>query len=231
MTGVEIEYAAVFGDSISSIDDLDNSTKSPRILHQSYVYKLLIGYFNGNYPAAEKASEVAWTFPIAKKPEILFIYHTIFDGLVALRLYRDVGDDKRLKRGGEMMDRLRKWSYHSMAQFSNKWLLLKAEYTASFHDSSNASQLYEASIKAALDCGNIHEAALAYNLYGDYHAAHGKDVESKISHNMALKYYMQWGASAIAEKLQHKHNLDLAIDGGDCQFPPDMTSNMKRKNR
>lgn len=95
-----------------------------------------------------------------------------------------------------------------MAVFQNKWLLLKAEYNASFRGSSDANEFYEASIKAARDHGNVHEMGLAYQLFGDYYAARGFTSESQKCYYSAFECYTQWGATALAEKLHRKHGLD-----------------------
>ena len=116
-----------------------------------------------------------------------------------------------------MMGRMGKWakiSTASMAVFENKWLLLKAEHSASIQNSIEAEQLYKASIKSAQDHGNIHELALAYELLGNYYAASGLRMTSIDCYNNAYAYYKQWGATAVAEKLSHKHDLDTSLASG-----------------
>lgn len=190
LTGKSIDYTSICDETVCDIDGLQSlaeRSKLSRLLHQIYIYQLLISFWQGDFLAAEKDSHKAWAMP--KEPELILIYHTLFGGLTALRLYRHHGNDKRLKEGSEMMDRVRKYSYNSRAVFENKYLLLKAEYTASFHNSDGADKFYEGSIKAAQDHGNIHEVALAYHLFGDYHAARGSTADSQNCYNNAHIYY------------------------------------------
>ena len=70
------------------------------------------------------------------------------------------GDEQRLKDGKEMIDRFEEWALVSMAVFENKWLLLKAEYSASTDEFDQALQMYEGSIKSAQNHGNIQAKVL-----------------------------------------------------------------------
>ena len=94
-----------------------------------------------------------------------------------------------------------------MQFFQISSFLLKAEYLASIQDNDGAEQMYKASIESSLDHGNIHELALAYELFGHYHSAHERRVESIDCFKNAHMYYYQWGATAIADKVSRNHNL------------------------
>jgi hypothetical protein len=203
-------------DMLCDIKDIQGEAESKdaenndlRVLHHVHIYNMMLGFWRKDFLEAEKSSHHAWTVhEAAKNLEMILIYHTFFSGLIAFHLYRETGDDKRLKEGSSMMDTMRKWTHNSMAVFENKWLLLKAEYLASFQGGHDARQFYEASIKAARESGNIHELGLAYELAGDHAAAHGCESESKEFYNNAFVSYTQWGALAVAERLSVRHNLD-----------------------
>ena len=184
-------------------------TQNNQLLHHLHICNMLLSFWRDDFLAAEKSDAAALTFPmLAKKPEIFLIYHTFFRGLIALRLYRQYSGHNRLKEGREVMDKFRCWTHHSKAPFENKWLLLKAEYNASFQGSDDAAQFYIASINAARDHGNIHEMALAYELLGNYYDLRKCNADAKDCYNNAYICYTRWGASAIAEKLMRKHELD-----------------------
>ena len=120
------------------------------------------------------------------------------------------GGEQRLKDGNEMIDRFEEWALVSMAVFENKWLLLKAEYSASTDEFDQALQMYEGSIKSAQNHGNIHELALAHELLGNYCSGRGfTTTTSNACFEQAYMYYTQWGATAIAEKILHTHNLEM----------------------
>jgi len=115
-----------------------------------------------------------------------------------------------LQGGKEMMSDMGYWANNSMAVFENKWLLLRAEHAASINNHDEAKGLYKASIGAARDHGNIHEMALAYELFGNHHDACGRSDDAKSCFSKACVAYKTWGATAIAERLYAKHDLDLS---------------------
>ena len=160
--------------------------------------------------AAEESSRLASTMLQAKMPTIYLIYHIFFRGLILFQLYRIFGDEQRLKDGKEMMDRMEGWALVSSAVFENKWLLLKAEFMASIDESDQALKNYEGSIKSAQDHGNIHELALAQELFGNYYSERGCMTTSIECFKKAYVYYTQWGATAIADKILETHNLEMA---------------------
>merc|ERR1712176_418130 len=68
---------------------------------------------------------------------------------------------------------------------------------------------YEASIRVARDNGFVHEMGIANEFMGHYLASIVELEESTECYKQAYKCYMQWGATAKAEKIQEDHNLDL----------------------
>ena len=216
LTGKSGDYFSVFG-SISGMNDLQDEAKSNKdmtLLQSSHVFCVMIEYWRGNYTAAEvHSSQASIIFPASKEPTIYNQFHALFRGLVLFHLYRQESDNsKRLDEGKEMMDQVGKWAEVSEEVFGNKWYLLQAEYSASLKR-DDAKQLYETSIKAAKDHGNIHECGLALELYGDYHSSLGCTADAYACYKNAHKYYSQWGATQVAERLLKKHNLTIESVG------------------
>jgi len=189
-------------------------TESDRLSYHVHVYSMMIAFWARDYHAAEKSSRIAMHYPHSKNSEFLVIYHTFFGGLAALQIYRQDGGEERLKEGREMMDKMRKFSQNSVSVFRNKWLLLKAEYLASFQRSDGADDIYKESIQAAQDYGNIHELGLAYELFGNHVAAGGGTSDSKQYYSNAYLCYKQWGASVVAGSLSQKHDVDIKMATG-----------------
>mmetsp|Transcript_31428 Transcript_31428/g.53629 ORF Transcript_31428/g.53629 Transcript_31428/m.53629 type:complete len:131 (-) Transcript_31428:180-572(-) len=111
-----------------------------------------------------------------------------------------------------MMQNVGTWakvSADSMKVFGNKYYLLQAEYAASINDYKQARQKFEASIKVAQDCGNVHEMALALERMGEHYFSCGCGTDANDCYKSAHEFYVQWGATAIANKLSVKHNLDI----------------------
>ena len=241
LTGKPDNYFSVVGGSIRNLDDLQadaGSSENYRVIYEILCHKSIEAFWSGDYVLAEEHSRNASAMvPVSIMPTMLLIYQTFFAGLVAFQLFRQVEANgmQRLKEGKEMMDKMGKWaqiSTASMEVFENKWLLLKAEYTAAINerdadDPLGAEQFYQASIKAAGDHGNIHELALAYELLGNYYAVNGGMAKSIVCYNYAYKHYKQWGATAVAEKLLRTHNLNVDLDSA-VQSPGLQSENPKR---
>jgi len=169
---------------------------------------LMCFYWRGDFIAAEKQANDTSQGTFFKTDPKTFMYHTFFGGLVSFQLYRTLGGIDRLNKGREMLDQMRKWT--SVAPLENKRLLLEAEHAALSHGESDyVEQLYKASIKAAQDNGNIHELALAYELFGHYYAKRCQE-DSNSCFERAFIYYTQWGATKVAQRLSETHNLNAA---------------------
>jgi len=220
LTGKSGDYFSVFNGSICNIDDLKDEAKATKdfsLLQSCHVFNVLINYWRGNYMAAEEHSRLAsMMYPACKEPTIYLIYHTFYRALILFKRHRISGSivgsaNNKLKDGKEMMDLMGRWSLLSKNVFNNKWLLLKAEYAASVEKFDEALQMYKDSIKSAQDHGNIQELALAHELLGDYYSDRGCHLVSIECFKNGYLYYTQWGATAIAERILRKHNLDVDI--------------------
>ena len=205
LTGRRGDFFSVF-DSISNMNDLQDyakSSKDAHLLQSSYVFKVLIEYWKGDYLAAEEYSNMASAIlPAAKMPTIYLIYHTFFRGLVLFGLSRQEGNkSRRLEEGKKALAEMEKWSNLSMPVFENKWRLLMACHATCTQKHDEALKWYGASIKLAQEHGLIHELALAFHLQGDHLHDCGYSSDASESYNQAYTHYKQWGAHAVADRL------------------------------
>jgi len=212
LTGESWDFFSVFEGSICNLKDLQDDAKSSQDalwLQSSNVFNVLIEYWKRNYMLAEEYSNLASAMlPMAKLSSIYLIYHTFFRGLIMFRMFQqEGGDNKRLNEGMKAIGEMEKWAQNSMVVFGNKWYLLLAEHAASIHQHEEALKMYEASIKASKDHGNIHELALAHELLGNYYHGRGCQSDSIASFKQAYVYYNQWGATAVAERLLTAYSL------------------------
>ena len=218
LTGQSLNHFSLIKGMVCNIKDIQlsaESTNNKRLLHHIHFNSAILAFWRGDYDEAEKSSHLAWTFPTAKMPTIVLIFHTFFSGLIAYHLYRKkCGDegDRRLQEGKDMTDRMGLWACQTSLQvFGNKWLLMKAELAACLKDYDEAKELYEASIKDARGNGNIHELGIAFELFGQFCSAHDHDcgVDANACFSQAFVAYTQWGAKAVAERILQTHNVIL----------------------
>ena len=85
--------------------------------------------------------------------------------------------------------------------FSNKLLLLEAEYYLLRGDGHRAVAAYEASIKAAREHRFVHEEGLAAEKLASFHASNG-ETDRAMSHlSGARACYEKWGAHMLVQRV------------------------------
>ena len=131
-----------------------------------------------------------------------------FVGLAAFYFAREgkdkLGDRvlKWMKIGEEALNKVECWSSHSAWNFQNKLLLLRAEKNYCMGETESAKSLYEESILSAQEHKFIHEEGIAHELYGHFSLERGHRSDALRSFNSSVKCYMDWGALAVARRLE-----------------------------
>ncbi len=127
-----------------------------------------------------------------------------FAGLVAFHFARQSkeGEQKWMKIGDHLLEKMECWNTHIEWNFQNKMLLMKAEKKYCMGETESAASLYEESIKSAHDHKFIHEEGVAHELFGHFHLERGHRSEALRSFNSSVECYMNWGALAVARRLE-----------------------------
>ncbi|KAL7536832.1 hypothetical protein ACHAWF_005578 [Thalassiosira exigua] len=216
LTGRYEDYFSVLGSSFHSLDDIEAEAKSSSndiVLYQLAVINLLRFYWRGDYVSAEQHSRKAWENKNCRTPDHRLQLLNFFSCLISFSLYRTMGDGRRLSEGEVMLERMEEWAQHSSSIFRNRWLLLKAEHATSVGiENHYAEQFYRESIKESKDRGYIHDLALGYELMGCFLAeTSDRRTDSVECFKSAHRYYLQWGANKVAEKLQNEHDMDVSL--------------------
>jgi len=222
LTGTAIDCSSAFGYSISNIDDVRSEDESSDTVYLTniHIYKMFKAYWKEKFEEAGEHFQNSLGTPGTKTPRFITIHQTLYGGLVAFQLHRQMGgnNDLRLQQGRAAMKKLEEWpnTHHG-----NKMLLLQAEHSGTIGEHDKAQLLYRASIKAAKDHGNVHELALSYELFGNHYCLTngcGGEDSNECFRN-ACVYYEQWGAIALAEKIRRKHNLRMDT-GASAELQP-----------
>jgi len=188
------------------------STMHFQTIEAVYIQKFSILFWMGDYDKAVEASDTAISFPSAKMPKVALIYHMFYRGIAAFHLYREGSGGKWLKEGNDIKEQMEIWVKNSKILFENKLLLLEAEYCASMCKVVLARESYKFSIKVARDNGYVHEQGLAYECMGKYLMSVVEVQEAECCLLSAHKCYMQWGATAKANKLWKDWNLGSSTE-------------------
>ena len=83
--------------------------------------------------------------------------------------------------------------------------LLKAEQAAARRKFEEAESLYNESIVISARTGQLHTAGLANERFADYLLAVKKDQEeARYRFEQAIRFYSEWGAEAVVERVREK---------------------------
>ncbi len=135
-----------------------------------------------------------------------FIFGYFFEGLTYFLLARhsnyNTESAKLIERGNSVLTKMRYWSEHSLWNWENKVLLLEAEsmYTKGHVD--RAGPLYDDAIRSAREHKFIHEEAIASELAGIFYYERGFHQKSYSYLAHSLKSYEEWGAHAVARRVE-----------------------------
>ena len=181
-----------------------------------YTFKLPVLYLFGAYePAVEMTDDVD-----ANANFLFGLYHsahcTFYQSLTVAALYAgsDAGNRKKyariLKRNQK---RMKRWADNCPDNFRNKHLLVSAELARLKGRTSEAEELFEASITAARAQHFVHEEALAHELAARFHAARGRSLVARAYLVEAIACYKKWGAAAKIEQLETHYEHLLRSSG------------------
>ena len=146
--------------------------------------------------------ELSKKIPALQNLRVLENIRFFFEGLAAFCLARQTHQPKWRVVGEEAANKLLKLELVLKWNFEHKSKLLQAERCYLDGELESAEAAYQASIKSALEHKFIHEAALAYELYGIFCIENNMVDEGRKQLQMAVDKYKQWGAmQKVAEVL------------------------------
>lgn len=155
---------------------------------------------------------------------------TFYEGLTYLAIVNNDPCMKSYKRKAEeCIHSFRKWSQSCPINYSNKLMLLEAEFSVANGSSAKKSiDLYEKSISLSKEYGYIHESALAYERLAISMISNLSDPSSYLRE--AFHKYEKWGALTKMIHLKKKfstyfnESIPLAVGLGEIQDIDDAVS-------
>mmetsp|Transcript_10680 Transcript_10680/g.22399 ORF Transcript_10680/g.22399 Transcript_10680/m.22399 type:complete len:1400 (+) Transcript_10680:184-4383(+) len=131
------------------------------------------------------------------------IMRVFLDGLLGFYFARKRGSDEKkwTDIGEESMKTMAKWAEGSSWNFSNKSLLLEAEYWFLLGDEILASGKYDESISAAKKHKFKNDEGLAAHKAALFHLEHNRKKEALSYFNRSKACYESWGAKGLVEKI------------------------------
>ena len=153
-----------------------------------------------------KAQQLAELFADAYKEERHVFNHIIcnfYVGLAACHFGRQTKDKSWLLKAKHFLNRVELSLAHSVWNFENKYLLLKAECHYTAGEIIEAAKCYDESNISARDHKFVHELALGCELAGYFYKDQDDHTKSQILFNEAQSAYVRWGAMRKARCGEH----------------------------
>jgi predicted ATPase/signal transduction histidine kinase len=180
---------------------------------QLYIYKLLLSYLSGNYPAALNC--IAQAKPCLMAISGLFfvpIFH-FYAALVYLALIPTESEQEQAKILVQIQthqNTLQQWAQNAPMNHLHKWYLVEAERQRVLGNKVAAIEYYDRAIKEAKENEYIQEEALSNELAAKFYLAWDKEKFAAGYMQDAYYCYVRWGAKAKVVHLEQHYPQLLA---------------------
>jgi hypothetical protein len=177
------------------------------------MYRAQITYMFGNYEKARICIENVEELGVADKWLMRTLTVLVFRSLIATAQYRNCQTKKSKYRAEAhgYMKRLKRLVKEKSMTSLHKYLLVSADYTATFNKKGNGSKIkimFEKAISVASRSGFMQDAALANELCGLFFESCNDQVWARWYLSRAAETYRDWGASTkVAQMLESKGDM------------------------
>jgi hypothetical protein len=144
------------------------------------------------------------------------LYVTLFSGLAGFSLYRATGQRTYYRAAQRKLSATKALSAKCGINAIPMRRLLIAEAQSFSKDRDRAARGFDESISTFARCGMIHLEAIACERAGDYMRSRGDTYWARSYYSRSQMRYMEWGATAKAERMNREHNLqNFQFQSGD----------------
>jgi PAS domain S-box-containing protein len=182
-------------------------------LHYFYVNKLMLCYLFGEYPQAlENATQAQQYLDGVTAFLVVPVFH-FYDSLTRLAVYSSVPNSEQerlLLKVASNQEKMQKWAHHAPMNYLHKFELVEAEQHRVLGDFVEAMDYYDRAIAGAKENEYLNEEALAHELAAKFYLEWGKQTIAKAYLTNAYYAYARWGAKAKVEDLEKRYPSLLA---------------------
>lgn len=179
-----------------------------------YFNKLYLCYlFEDFYQAVENASLVEKYLDGVKGQLIVPVFY-FYDSLAQLAVYTDASNSEQkciLDKIQVNQEKMQHWAHHAPMNYLHKFYLVEAERHRVFGEYPEAMDDYDRAISLAHENEYINEEAIAHELAAKFYLEWGKKKIAAIYLIDAYYCYARWGALAKVEDLQKRYPQLLAL--------------------
>ncbi|MDB9514153.1 AAA family ATPase [Kamptonema animale CS-326] len=179
----------------------------------TYIYKLTLAYFFGNYNNALNYIAKANLYVLAVAPLIFKPVFHFYAGLTYLALLPTQSEIEQANTFALVethQDTVAKWAHHSPANHEHKFALIEAEKCRVLGKNYEAGDWFDRAITLAKENEYIQEEALANELAAKFYLTWGKEKVAAGYIQEAYHCYNRWGAKAKLAHLEQHYPQFLA---------------------
>ncbi|MEG4228378.1 AAA family ATPase [Microcoleus sp. N9_B2] len=173
-----------------------------------YIYKLLLAYSWGNYPAALNHICQAKPYLMALSGLVHIPVFHFYAALTHLALFSTQPETEQaevLALVETHQTTLQQWAQNAPMNHLHKWYLVEAERQRVWGNKAEAIDLYDRAIKLAKENQFLNEEALANELAAKFYLDWGKEKVAAGYMQEAYYCYARWGAKAKVEHLEQRY--------------------------
>ena len=178
-----------------------------------YIYKLLLAYCFGNYPAAQEYLTQLKSYWMNLSGTVfipVFHFYAALTYLAVFPTQPEVEQGELLSVVATHQTALHQCAHNAPMNYLHKWYLVEAERCRVLGEKVAATEHYDRAIALATEHQFIHEAALANELAAKFYLDWGKERIAQEYMTEAYYGYARWGAKAKVADLEKRYPQLLA---------------------
>ncbi|MEG4029244.1 MULTISPECIES: adenylate/guanylate cyclase domain-containing protein, partial [unclassified Microcoleus] len=174
-----------------------------------YVYKLLLAYSWGNYPAALNYICLVKPYLMALSGLIhvpVFHFYAALTHLAIFSTQPEIEQAEIITQAEAHQTTLQQWAQNAPMNHLHKWYLVEAEKHRVLGNKAEAIEMYDRAISLAKENQFLNEEALANELAAKFYLEMGKEKFAQLYMIEAYYCYLQWGATAKVTDLETRYS-------------------------
>jgi len=183
-----------------------------------YIYKLLLAYSWGNYPAALNHICQVKPYLMALSGLVhvpIFHFYAALTHLALFPTQPETEQAEIITQAEAHQTTLQQWAQNAPMNHLHKWYLVEAEKHRVLGNKAEAIEMYDRAISGAKENQFLNEEALANELAAKFYLEWGKEKIAQVYIIEAYYCYIQWGATAKVKDLETRYpQLLKAIQPG-----------------
>jgi len=187
--------------------------KDRNAINNVFLSKLILCYLFGDFPQAVENAERTEEYLDGVTATIGVPLFHFYDALARLAMYSDTGQSERrgiLDKVQANQEKMKIWAHHAPMNHLHKFELVEAERYRVLGDFVEAMDYYDRAIALAQENEYINEEALAHELAAKFYLEWGKEKIAQVYLTDAWYAYARWGAQAKVEDLEKRYPQLLA---------------------